>query len=174
MVIQDSCTLSSSVNKCIIICTPSIYGCINGSPCPPTLYAQQRHITSIISRFSYIILNLTRHLYNNLESVQRTSGKSISSTLLIINFTKAPISKPWVILYSFKAKTLLVTLLHLIKHQQMILALFLLFANTKTLPICDKRSLLLAKEALVKTSSYKDSLYSFAKRNSLVAFSICY
>jgi len=36
MVIQDSCTLSSSVNKCIIICTPSIYGCINGSPCPPT------------------------------------------------------------------------------------------------------------------------------------------
>jgi hypothetical protein len=25
-----------SVNKCITICTPSIYGCINGSPCPPT------------------------------------------------------------------------------------------------------------------------------------------
>ena len=24
------------VNKCITICTPSIYGCINGSPCPPT------------------------------------------------------------------------------------------------------------------------------------------
>jgi hypothetical protein len=24
------------VNKCITICTPSIYGYINGSPCPPT------------------------------------------------------------------------------------------------------------------------------------------
>jgi hypothetical protein len=24
------------VNKCITICTPSIYGCINGSHCPPT------------------------------------------------------------------------------------------------------------------------------------------
>jgi hypothetical protein len=50
----------------------------------------------------------------------------------------------------------------------------LLFANTKTLPICNKRSLLLAKEALVKTSSCKDSLFSFAKRSPLAAFSICY
>jgi hypothetical protein len=46
----------------------------------------------------------------------------------------------------------------------MILALFLLFANTKTLLICNKRSLLLAKEALVKTSSCKDSLFSFIMR----------
>jgi hypothetical protein len=57
------------------------------------LYTCRRHIMSIISRFSCIVLNLTRHLYSNLEFVQRTSGKSISSTLSIIDFTKAPISK---------------------------------------------------------------------------------
>jgi hypothetical protein len=56
-------------------------------------YACQRHIMSIISRFSCIIPNLTRHLYSNLESVQRTSSKSILSTLLIVDFTKALISK---------------------------------------------------------------------------------
>jgi hypothetical protein len=56
-------------------------------------YACRRHIISIISRFSYIIPNLTKHLYNNLEFVQRISGKSILSTLSIVNFTKALISK---------------------------------------------------------------------------------
>jgi len=39
--VPANCILSpvvnwSSVNKCITICTPSIYGCINGSPCTPT------------------------------------------------------------------------------------------------------------------------------------------
>ena len=57
------------------------------------LYAYRRHIMSIISCFSCVVLNLTRHLYSNLEFVQRTSGKSILSTLSIINFTKALISK---------------------------------------------------------------------------------
>jgi hypothetical protein len=71
---------------------------------------------SIISRFSCVVPNLTKHSYNDLEFVQRTSGKSILSTLSIVDFTKALMSKPWVILYSFKAKTLLVTLLHLIEH----------------------------------------------------------
>ena len=56
----------------------------------------------------------------------------------------------------------------------MILVLFLPFTNTKTLPICNKRSLLLAKEALVKTSNCKDSLFSLVKCNPLAAFSICY
>jgi hypothetical protein len=57
-------------------------------------YAYRRHIMSIISRFSCVVPNLTRHSYNNLEFIQRTSGKSISSTLSIVNFTKALISKP--------------------------------------------------------------------------------
>ena len=56
----------------------------------------------------------------------------------------------------------------------MILALFSLSANTKMLPICDKRSLLLAKEALVKTSKRKELFSRFTNRNPLEGFSICY
>ena len=33
------------------------------------LYTQQRHIISIISRFSCIVLSLTKHLYNDFEFV---------------------------------------------------------------------------------------------------------
>jgi len=79
------------------------------------LYAWQRHIISIIRRFSCVVPNFTKHLYNDFESVQRTSGKSIPSILSIVDLTKAPISKPWAIAYSFKANTLLVTLLHLVE-----------------------------------------------------------
>jgi hypothetical protein len=71
---------------------------------------------SIINRFSCIILNLTKHLYNNFEFVQRINSKSIPNILLIINLIKALILKLWAIVYSFKAKTLLVTLLHLVKN----------------------------------------------------------
>jgi hypothetical protein len=54
-------------------------------------------------------------LYNNFEFVQKTNSKSIPSTLSIVDLTKALISKPWAIAYSSKAKTLLVTLLHLVE-----------------------------------------------------------
>jgi hypothetical protein len=57
------------------------------------LYACRRHIISIIRRFSCVIPNLTKHLYNNFESVQRTNSKSILSTLSIVNLTKALILK---------------------------------------------------------------------------------
>jgi hypothetical protein len=53
------------------------------------LYACRRHIISIIRRFSCIVPNLTKHLYNNLEFMQRTRGKSIPKTLSIVNLTKA-------------------------------------------------------------------------------------
>jgi hypothetical protein len=49
---------------------------------------------SIISRFSRVIPNLTKHSYSDLEFVQKTSSKSISSTLSIVDFTKALMSKP--------------------------------------------------------------------------------
>jgi hypothetical protein len=57
------------------------------------LYAWQRHIILIISRFSCIVPSLTKHLYNNFEFVQKISGKSISSTLSIVDFIKALMSK---------------------------------------------------------------------------------
>jgi len=79
------------------------------------LYAWRRHIISIINRFSCVVPNLTKHSYNDFESVHRINGKSIPSTLSIVDLTKAPISKPWAILYNSEAKTLLVTLLHLVE-----------------------------------------------------------
>jgi hypothetical protein len=57
-------------------------------------YAWRRHITLIIRRFSRVVPNLTRHSYNDFESVQTTSGSSISSALSIIDLTEAPILKP--------------------------------------------------------------------------------
>jgi hypothetical protein len=57
-------------------------------------YAWRRYIISIIRCFSRVVPNLTRHLYNDFESVQTTSSSSISSTLSIIDLTEAPISKP--------------------------------------------------------------------------------
>jgi hypothetical protein len=79
-------------------------------------YAWQRHIILIISLFSCVVPSFTRHFYSDLESVQRIRGKSIPRTLSIVDLTKAPMSNPWAILYNSEAKTLLVTLLHLIKH----------------------------------------------------------
>ena len=55
---------------------------------------------------------------------------------------------------SSKASTLLVTLLHLINNQQIILALYNASSNTSTYPIYNKRSLLLVNKALVKVSRY--------------------
>ena len=56
------------------------------------LYAQQRHIISIISYFSCIIPSLTKYLYNNFESIQRISSKSMFNTKLIVLLTVATIS----------------------------------------------------------------------------------
>jgi len=56
----------------------------------------------------------------------------------------------------------------------MILALFLAFAATKRAPICDKRSLLLAKAASIKTRSCKVFVSSYINCKPLNKFSICY
>jgi len=47
-------------------------------------------------------------------------------------------------------------------------------ASTRIYPIWEDKSLLFAKEASVKTSSCKDSLFSYIKRSPLAAFSICH
>ena len=57
------------------------------------LYACRRHIMSIINRFSCVVPSFTRQSYNNLESVQRTSGKSIPNILSIVDLIEALISK---------------------------------------------------------------------------------
>jgi hypothetical protein len=55
-------------------------------------------------------------LYSDLEFVQRIRGKSILRTLSIVDLIEALMSKLWAILYNSEAKTLLITLLHLIEH----------------------------------------------------------
>jgi len=54
------------------------------------------------------------------------------------------------------------------------LALLVASAATKRALICNKKSLLLAKAALVKISSYKVFLSSYTNRKPLNKLSICY
>ena len=138
------------------------------------LYACQRHIISIISLFSAIVPNLTRQSNRDFESVHRTSGRLIWSALSIVDFIVAVISNPWAIAYSSEASTLLVTLLHLVDDQWSMFAFPESSLMTRIYPICDKRSLLFAKDESIKTSSYKDCFSSLTKRNPLAALSICH
>ena len=81
------------------------------------LYNYRKYSTLIIRRFSYIVLSLIRQLYSDFELVQVISGKLILSILLIVALIVPAISKPYTIVYSSKASTLLVTLLYLIEVQ---------------------------------------------------------
>ena len=56
----DFVIASARFNSPLIYLTSAISLC---------LYAQQRHITSIISRFSCVIPSLTKHLYNDFEFI---------------------------------------------------------------------------------------------------------
>ena len=79
------------------------------------LYNYCKYSILIIRRFSYIVLSLTRQLYSDFGLVQVTSSKLILSILLIVALIAPVISKPYTIVYSSKASTLLVTLLYLIE-----------------------------------------------------------
>ena len=106
----------------------------------------------IIRRFSYIVPSLIRYLQNNFKLVQSISGSLIYRICLIVDLIVALILNLQAIVQSSKASTLLVTLLYLVNDQQIILALYNKSSRTKTYPIYNKRSLLLANKALVKTS----------------------
>jgi hypothetical protein len=80
-------------------------------------YDCRRHIRSTISRFSCVVPSLTKQSYKDFESVQRISGSEIHRIFLIVNLIAAPILNPYTIPYSSDAKTLRVTLLHLIDDQ---------------------------------------------------------
>jgi len=49
---------------------------------------------SIMSRFSCVVLSLTRQLYNDLELVQTTNSKLILRILSIVDLIEALMSKP--------------------------------------------------------------------------------
>ncbi len=67
------------------------------------------------------------------------------------------ISNSYIFLYHLATKTLYVTFLPFIKDQYMIFILFIPLAKKIMYPIYDNISLLLAKEELVKTTSYSVS-----------------
>ena len=91
----------------------------------------------------------TRHWYREFESVQMAIGNLMLSSFSTVALITKPVSKPATIVYSSDAKTLLVTCLHLVDDQWMILALFLPSASTMRYPSWDEISLLLANGASV-------------------------
>jgi len=79
------------------------------------LYNYYKYIRLTISRFSYIVLSLTKQLYRDFKLVQRISGSRLSYRIfLIVALITAPVSNPWAILYNLDTKTLYITRLHLI------------------------------------------------------------
>ncbi len=68
---------------------------------------------------------------------------------------------------------LLVTLLHLINNQWIILALCDASSNTSIYPICDKKSLLLANEASVKVSRHNVLMSCLTNVRPLIRLLIC-
>ena len=79
------------------------------------LYNYYRHIRLTISRFSYVVLSLTKQLYRDFKSVQRISGSCLSYRIfLIVALIIAPVLNLWAILYNLDTKILYITCLHLI------------------------------------------------------------
>jgi hypothetical protein len=107
--------------------------------------------------------------------VHRTRGNCSSYRIFwIVNLIAAPILKPWASMYSLEASILRVTRLHLIKDQYSIFASWLRSVSTSIKPICNNRSLLLAKEASVNTSRLREFRSSGTKVSPLIALSICH
>ena len=92
----------------------------------------------------------------------------------MVDLIAAPMSNPWARAYSSKASTLRVTRLHLIKDQWMMFAVRFLSVSTITNPICEERSLLLAKEASVKIVRFNESISSGTNVRPLARLSICH
>jgi hypothetical protein len=136
-------------------------------------YDCRRHIRSTISRFSFVVPSLTRHSYNDFESVHRTSGRGALGRKIswIVALIAAAISNPWVIAYSSEANTLRVARLHLTEDQWRILALLLPSVSVIENPIWLDRSLLSANDESVKATSRSELFSSRSKCNPLTGFS---
>lgn len=93
------------------------------------LYDWHKLITSIISHFSWVILSLTRQLYNNFESIHRISGIANTSIFFKITEITISMSNPCTIPYILIAKTLYISYLYFINDKYIIFAL--LVVSTK-------------------------------------------
>jgi hypothetical protein len=113
-------------------------------------YDWRRLMTSIIRRFSWVILSLIRQSYIDLKLVHRTSEISIKILSNVVLITIL-ISNSCIMSYSSIVSTLLIILLHLMNDQCMMLTTLVKSIKHMTYSIWDKRSLLLAKEESIKT-----------------------
>ncbi len=124
---------------------------------------------SIIKRFSIVISSLTKHSYNDLESEQMTIGICTSPRTSMIRpkvvLRAIPLSNSVIILYNSLANTDLVTRLHLVDDQWMMLSWrsnessIQISSVIKTIrkPNCDIISVLLANDPFVKMNSFIQS-----------------
>jgi hypothetical protein len=103
-------------------------------------YDWRRLMTSIIRRFSWVVLSLTKQSYRDFESMQRISEMLISNILLNVLLITTSMSKLWVISYNSAISTLRVTRLHLMNDQCMILTWLFESARHMTYSIWDERS----------------------------------
>ncbi len=89
-------------------------------------YNSQNDIISIIKHFSIIISNLTKHSYNDLELEQMTIDIRANPKISVIRprvvLKAIPLSNPVIILYNSLANIDLVTHLHLVDNQWMMLS----------------------------------------------------
>ena len=72
---------------------------------------------STMSLFSCVVPNFTKQSYKDFESVQMRSGRVIRKIFSSVDLIVASTSNPCAIPYSSEARTLRVTLLHLIEDQ---------------------------------------------------------
>ena len=119
-----------------------------------------------ISRFSYIILSLTKQLYRDFKLVQRVINNYLSYRIfLIVNLIITLVLNLQTILYTLVTKTLYITYLYLIDNQQKILALLFLFISIIIKLIQDKRSQLLVKDKSINIISLRVLILSYIKQS---------
>ena len=100
------------------------------------LYDCCKHIRSTISRFSCVVLSLTKQLYRDFESVQRVIGNRSSCRIFsMVALITTLVLNLWAILYSSDAKTFYITYLHLMDDQWRMLALLSLSISVMIKPI---------------------------------------
>ena len=151
------------------------------------LYDLRSDMILIISLFLFVVLSLTRQLYNNFESVQITAGISSSCSVCTIcrrvKFKAIALLNLPTILYSLLASTLLVTRLHLVKFQCTILPQILKLCpqpiqfsvpNTIRNSSYKLRSLLLANNLFVKIKSFVQSSQRGINVSPQSQFQICH
>jgi hypothetical protein len=129
-------------------------------------------MTSIIRRFSIVVLSRTRQSYRDLLFVARIKKMIASSIFVKVVFSTESTSKSWIIANSSTAKTLRVIRLHFIENQCSVFAC-VESAKQMTYSICENESWLFAKDEFVNITNCRDDWFNLTYRSSLIWLAIC-